>query len=317
MRPVTDKRWQPSGLLLLAAAIWGLAFVAQRAGMDHVGPFFFNGVRFLLGCLAIAPFLIRRRAEGRRRIDPATWVGLITAGLVLTVAANLQQVGLVTTTAGKAGFLTGLYVVVVPLLGLIRRQRIRWAMALAVPLSAAGLYLLSVTGPLRVAPGDAWVLLGALMWAVHVHIIDWLTERADALVIAILQFSICGSVSLVVSLVREATTLAGVAAAGGAIAYAGILSVGVAYTLQVVGQRRVRPARAGVLLSLEAVFAALGGWVVLGERLTARSLFGCGLMFAAMVLAQFGGRRLAERPSAACPAPGSGADQGRSAPLGR
>jgi drug/metabolite transporter (DMT)-like permease len=304
MTPMGEKRsgraFGASGLLVLAATIWGLAFVAQRVGMDHVGPFLFNGARFLLGVLVLMPFLLyrsRRHRGGephrapRPRIDRATWFGLITAGLVLTIAANLQQVGLVTTTAGKAGFLTGLYVVIVPLLGLFRGQRVRWAMAAAVPLSAAGLYLLSVIGPLRLAPGDGWVLLGALVWAVHVQVIDWLVERADALVIAVVQFSICGTLSLAASLAFETTMLAGLAAAAGSIAYAGILSVGVAYTLQIVGQRLVEPSRAGVLLSLEAVFAALGGWVVLGERLALRSLVGCGLMLAAMILAQFGARR--------------------------
>lgn len=273
-----------SGLLLLAAAIWGFAFVAQRAGMDHVGPFLFNGIRFLLGSLVLVPFLLRRRAK--RPMDRRTVLGLLAAGLVLTLAANLQQVGLVSTTAGKAGFLTGLYVVLVPLLGLLRGQRLRLATALAVPLSAAGLYLLSVTGALRIAPGDGWILLGALVWAVHVQLIDWLVGRSDALVIAVSQFAICGALSLLVSFATETTSLGDIAAAGWSIAYAGVLSVGIAYTLQVVGQRHVEPSRAGVVLSLEGVFAALGGWVVLGERLSTRSLVGCGLMLAAMILAQ-------------------------------
>jgi drug/metabolite transporter (DMT)-like permease len=290
-----------SGLLFVAAAIWGFAFVAQRAGMEHVGPFLFNGIRFFLGAIVLTPFLLRPagtlRRAGSRRIDRGTALGLVAVGIVLAVAANLQQVGLVTTTAGKAGFLTGLYVVLVPLLGLARGQRLRWVTALAVPMSAAGLYLLSVTGSLRLAPGDGWVLLGALVWAFHVHLIDWLVDRADAPVIAVVQFSICGALSLLVSFFREATSLAGIAAASGSLLYAGILSVGVAYTLQVVGQRHVEPSRAGVVLSLEAVFAALGGWIVLGERLSPRSLVGCGLMLAAMILAQFGQRSLGQRAS--------------------
>jgi len=291
----SSRRVGASGLLLAAAAIWGFAFVAQRAGMEHVGPFLFNGIRFLLGALVLVPFLWRQRSRAPERHAPrvgrATTFGLMASGLVLAVAANLQQVGLVTTTAGKAGFLTGLYVVLVPILGVARGQRLRWTMALAVPLSALGLYLLSVVGSLRISPGDAWILLGALVWAIHVQLIDWLVSRAGALEIAIVQFSICGTMSLLISLGYEVTTLSGIAAAGGAIAYAGILSVGVAYTLQIVGQRRVEPALAGVVLSLEGVFAALGGWVVLGETLPLRSLLGCGLMLAAMVLAQFGAHR--------------------------
>lgn len=287
----------------MAAAIWGFAFVAQRAGMDHVGPFLFNGVRFLLGVVVLVPFLVRRARRGplfhaagegsaSARADRETVCGLVASGLVLAVAANLQQTGLVTTTAGKAGFLTGLYVILVPLLGLCRRHPLRWTIAIAVPLSACGLYLLTVTGPFRIATGDAWVLLGALLWAVHVHVIDWLAGRADALVIAVAQFTICGVASLAASFAWETASLAGIAGAAGAIAYAGILSVGVAYTLQVVGQKKVDPSRAGVVLSLEGVFAALGGWVVLGEQLSLRGLLGCALMLAAMVLAQVRVRRL-------------------------
>jgi len=273
------------GLLLLAAAIWGFGFVAQRMGMVHVGPLLFNGVRFLLGGLVLVPILLLRRTPPSPR-DSRAVLGLLAAGLVLALAANLQQFGLVSTEAGKAGFITGLYVVFIPIFGILRGQRIAWSMAVAVPLSVAGLYLLSIAGPLGMTSGDLWILLGALVWAVHVQLIGWLVERRDAIEIAIVQFSICGFVSLVGSLLFERISVAGLAAASGAIAYSGVLSVGVAFTLQVMGQRRVDPSRAGVLLSLEAAFAILGGWMVLGEHLSTRALVGCGLMLAAMVLAQ-------------------------------
>jgi drug/metabolite transporter (DMT)-like permease len=274
-----------SGLLLLAAAIWGFGFVAQRVGMAHVGPLLFNGVRFLLGGLVLVPILLLRRAPRPSR-DPRAVLGLLASGLVLALAANLQQFGLVSTEAGKAGFITGLYVVFVPIFGILRGQRIAWSTAVAVPLSVAGLYLLSIAGPLGMTSGDLWILLGALVWAVHVQLIGWLVERRDAIEIAWVQFSICGLVSLLGSLFFERISVAGLAAASGAIAYSGVLSVGVAFTLQVMGQRRVAPSRAGVLLSLEAAFAILGGWMVLGEHLSTRALVGCGLMLAAMVLAQ-------------------------------
>jgi len=279
------KNFGASGLLLLAAAIWGFGFVAQRAGMAHVGPLLFNGVRFLLGALILVPILFLRRAPRSSR-DSRAVVGLFASGLVLALAANLQQFGLVSTEAGKAGFITGLYVVFVPILGILRGQRIAWSMAVAVPLSVAGLYLLSIAGPLGMTSGDLRILLGALVWAVHVQLIGWLVERRDAIEIAIVQFSICGLVSLVGFLLFERISIAGLAAASGAIAYSGVLSVGVAFTLQVMGQRRVDPSRAGVLLSLEAAFAILGGWMVLGEHLSTRALVGCGLMLAAMILAQ-------------------------------
>lgn len=273
------------GLLLLAAAIWGFGFVAQRMGMVHVGPLLFNGVRFLLGGLVLVPILLLRRTPPSPR-DSRAVLGLLASGLVLALAANLQQFGLVSTEAGKAGFITGLYVVFIPIFGVLRGQRIAWSMAVAVPLSVAGLYLLSIAGPLGMTSGDLWILLGALVWAVHVQLIGWLVERRDTIEIAVVQFSICGLVSLVGSLLFERISVAGLAAASGAIAYSGVLSVGVAFTLQVMGQRRVDPSRAGVLLSLEAAFAILGGWMVLGEHLSTRALVGCGLMLAAMVLAQ-------------------------------
>jgi len=273
------------GLLLLAAAIWGFGFVAQRMGMVHVGPLLFNGVRFLLGGLVLVPILLLRRTPPSPR-DSRAVLGLLASGLILALAANLQQFGLVSTEAGKAGFITGLYVVFIPIFGILRGQRIAWSMAVAVPLSVAGLYLLSIAGPLGMTSGDLWILLGAFVWAVHVQLIGWLVERRDAIEIAVVQFSICGLVSLVGSLLFERISVAGLAAASGAIAYSGVLSVGVAFTLQVMGQRRVDPSRAGVLLSLEAAFAILGGWMVLGEHLSTRALVGCGLMLAAMVLAQ-------------------------------
>jgi drug/metabolite transporter (DMT)-like permease len=280
-----DKDLGASGLLLLAAAIWGFGFVAQRVGMTHVGPLLFNGVRFLLGALVLVPILLLRRPPPSPR-DSRAVLGLLASGFVLALAANLQQFGLVSTEAGKAGFITGLYVVFVPILGILRGQRIAWSMAVAVPLSVAGLYLLSIAGPLGMTSGDLWILLGALVWAVHVQLIGWLVERRDAIEIAIVQFSICGLASLLGSVFFERISVAGLAAASGAIAYSGVLSVGVAFTLQAMGQRRVDPSRAGVLLSLEAAFAILGGWMVLGEHLSTRALVGCGLMLAAMVLAQ-------------------------------
>jgi drug/metabolite transporter (DMT)-like permease len=280
-----DKDLGASGLLLLAAAIWGFGFVAQRVGMTHVGPLLFNGVRFLLGALVLVPILLLRRPPPSPR-DSRAVLGLLASGFALALAANLQQFGLVSTEAGKAGFITGLYVVFVPILGILRGQRIAWSMAVAVPLSVAGLYLLSIAGPLGMTSGDLWILLGALVWAVHVQLIGWLVERRDAIEIAIVQFSICGLASLLGSVFFERISVAGLAAASGAIAYSGVLSVGVAFTLQAMGQRRVDPSRAGVLLSLEAAFAILGGWMVLGEHLSTRALVGCGLMLAAMVLAQ-------------------------------
>lgn len=276
--------------LLLSAVIWGFAFVAQRASMEFVGPFTFNGIRFALGGLVLIPLAVILRRNEPEPIQSAPShhqrlaIGL--SGLVLFVSANLQQIGLVYTTAGKAGFITGLYVVIVPLLGLFRRHRVSAFVWAGCGLAAGGLYLLSVVGVFSIAAGDALVLGSALGWAVHVHIVGWLAQRSHPLRVALLQFAICAVLSLGVAGFTETIQIAEILQAGWMIAYAGILSVGVAYTLQVVGQRRVDPARAGIILSLEAIFAVIGGWTLLGETLSPRGLIGCALMLGGMMLAQ-------------------------------
>jgi len=277
-------------LLLTASIIWGFAFVAQRAGMDHVGPFLFNGIRFLLGSLSLIPVLIVRRRNSfsaHNRLSRHTLIlGCAITGVVLFAAASLQQIGIVTTSAGKAGFITGLYVVLVPLLGLLRGHRAgKWVWLGSVS-AAAGLYFLSIAGALRIEAGDALLLGSALGWAIHVHLVGWLAAHVRPVVVAISQFTICGILSLGVALIREPIIWQSILSAGWAILYAGILSSGVAYTLQVVGQRRIAPASAGIILSMESVFAVVGGYLLLGESLTPRALLGCGLMLVGMILAQ-------------------------------
>ena len=285
--------------LTLASAIWGFAFVAQRAGMEHVGPFTFNGVRFLLGSAVLVPLLLTRGPResapepgSRKRV---VW-GLTLAGLVLFGAASLQQTGIVYTTAGKAGFITGLYVVIVPLLGLLRRQRTRPAVWVGAALAVGGLYLLSATSGFGIGLGDGLVLASAFGWAVHVHVIGWLARRVRPLRVAAVQFAVCGALSLIVAAFAEVVSLADLLRAGIPVLYAGLLSTGVAYTLQVVGQRRVDPARTGIILSLEGMFAVLGGWLLLGESMTARMLAGCGLMLVGMIASQVRTSRLAAAP---------------------
>jgi drug/metabolite transporter (DMT)-like permease len=288
-------------LLLLAAAIWGFAFVAQRAGMEHIGPITYNAVRFALGALAVLPLVLARRraarraaagaaagtasaAGGPRRIHPLP-AGLL-AGAVLTGGAILQQAGLVSTTAGKAGFVTGLYVVLVPLAGLFWGQRAGWPRWAGVVLAACGLYLLSVTRQFTVERGDLLVLASALFWTGHVLLLAWLSPRTDAMALAFVQNAVCAVLSGAVMPFVEHPTLEAIRAAAVPILYGGLLSVGVAFTLQILGQRRAPPAHAALLLSTEAVFAALGGWWLLGERLGARGLAGCALMFVGMLCAQ-------------------------------
>lgn len=296
-------------LLLLAAVIWGFAFVAQRVGMEHVGPFTYNGVRFVLGALALLPLLL----IGRRKTAPrhpggrrALLVGGLLAGLLLFAGASLQQVGIVYTTAGKAGFITGLYVVIVPLLGLLGGHRTPWSTWIGAALAVMGLYLLTVTDRLTLAEGDGLVLVGALFWAGHVLVIGWLAGRhVEPVPLAGLQFLVCALLSLAVAATVEPMTLHGLRGAAVPILYGGLLSVGVAYTLQVIAQREAPPAHAAILLSLETVFAALGGWWLLNENLTGQGLVGCALMFTGMLLSQLGLGRAAPSPvePAAVPVP--------------
>jgi len=291
-------------LLLLAAVIWGFAFVAQRVGMEYVGPFGFNGVRFALGGLALLPLLFRNgwrnseasSCDGGARSFPCLGGGLLV-GLVLFCGASFQQVALVYTTAGNAGFITGLYVVLVPIIGISLGHRTHAGTWIGAALAAVGLYLLSVVEPWTISPGDLLVLIGAFFWAGHVHLIGWLSPRRDPLKIAFLQYAACAGLSLIISAAIEHNTLSSYLAAAIPILYGGVLSVGVAYTLQVVAQKEARPAHAAIILSLEAVFAAIGGWIILGETLTARAITGCTLMFCGMLLSQLW-RRPTTHPAA-------------------
>lgn len=277
-------------LLLLASAIWGFAFVAQRLGMEHVGPFTFNGVRFALGALSLTPLLfLAGRGSPRPDRDPGPARSVlygVAAGAVLYCGASLQQVGIVYTTAGKAAFITGLYVVLVPILGLAlghRPGRFVWTGALT---AAGGMYFLSVTDRLTISLGDGLVLIGALFWAGHVLLIGWLTTRMAAIRIAVLQFATCSVLSIATAAAVETITVAGLRDAAVPILYGGLMSVGVAYTLQIVAQRNVPPAHAAIILSLETVFGALGGWWILGETMSPRSILGCALMLVGVILAQ-------------------------------
>jgi len=290
------RTYRADALLLLTAIIWGFAFVAQRVGMEYVGPFTFNGVRFALGSLSLVPllFLLKPKISSARTLLPQASRGAILwggglAGLFLFSGASLQQVGLVYTTAGNAGFITGLYVVIVPIMGLFLRQRTHLGTWLGVLLAAVGLYFLSITEELTIAWGDLLVLVGAFFWAAHVLIIGRLSPRMDALKLAVTQFAVCSLLSLLTALAVETLTWEGLRQAAVPILYGGLGSVGVAYTLQVVAQKDAHPAHAAIFLSMEAVFAAIGGWWLLKEALTARAMFGCGLMLFGMLFSQLWG----------------------------
>jgi drug/metabolite transporter (DMT)-like permease len=281
-------------LLLLTAAIWGFGFVAQRMGMDDVGPFTYNGVRFALGCLSLTPLLPGSRHAAVGAVLPPAGrrlflVGGAALGIVLFIAASLQQAALLYTTAGKAGFITGLYVVLVPLCGLFWGRRPGGGMVIGALLAAAGLYFLSVTESVAMEFGDGLVLVSAFFWTAQVLLVAWLSPRVNPVRLAFYQFAVCSLLSLAAAFCFEAVSWSGIRAAALPILYGGILSVGVAYTLQVVAQRDAHPAHASILMSLEAVFAALGGWLLLDERMNLRGLLGCGLMLTGMMVSQVWG----------------------------
>ncbi len=274
-------------LLLFAALIWGGAFVAQRAGMEHLPPIAFNGIRFVLGTIVLAPFaIISWKLYPARNSSKELFAGAV-AGLILFVATNLQQIGIVSTTAGKAGFITGLYVVLVPLLGIFFKHRPQVGSLIGALLALSGLFLLTVEGDFKIGEGDLWVLACAFAFTLHVLWIAWASTRADPIRLAFLQFLTCASLSLALAFLLEQFTWEQARASYLSLLYSGVLSVGVAYTLQVFGQREARPSHAAIIMSLEAAFAALAGWAMLGEVLSLRAVIGCALMFLGMVASQW------------------------------
>lgn len=294
-------------LLALTAFIWGSAFVAQSVGMDYLGPFTFNSIRCLMGGIVLIPvILLFNRRDGKmtggqaggnaaaRSEEKKTLIlGGICCGLALAVGSSLQQMGLVYTTAGKAGFITALYIVIVPLMGIFLRKRIGIKVWIGVALAVVGMYFLCITEGFSIAKGDFFVLLCAIAFSVHILVIDYFAPKVDGVALSCIQFFVCGIVCAVPMLVSEHPQISQILAAWMPLVYAGVLSCGVAYTLQVVAQKNTDPAVASLILSLESVFSVLAGWVILGERLSARELFGCVLVFAAVILAQLPEKRKA------------------------
>ena len=292
-----SKKMRGNLILLLTALIWGTAFVAQSAGMDHVQPFTYNGVRTLIGGLVLIPliFLFDRLKPADQRPSPDeqkailrnSLIGGVACGVVLCVASSFQQFGISMTTAGKAGFITALYIVIVPLLGVFIKKKIPKITWLCVGIAVVGFYLLCVKEGFSVSAGDLLVLCCAFFFSIHIMVIDYFNgKQVDGVRMSCIQFLVAGLISLVLMLVFEQPSLENLWAAKGSILYAGVLSCGVAYTLQILGQRDTEPTTATLILSLESVFAALSGWALLHETLTFKELAGCALVFAAVILAQ-------------------------------
>ena len=281
------KRLGSSLLLLLTAVIWGSAFVAQRSGMDSVGPFTFLAARSVLTVAALSPLALPRLRKLDRRALPRTLLGGFICGAALFLGSGLQQWGLVTTTAGKAGFLTALYIVFVPLGKRLFGQRIGLRVWLSVALAAGGLYCLCAAGESAgFRPGDLLLLSCAVMFAVHILTVDRLGPALDSILLSYFQFLTCAVLAWALAFCLETPAWSGLKRAWLPIAYAGLLSGAVGYTLQIVAQKHADPTVASLLMSLESVFSALAGWILLREALSAWELLGCALVFAAVILSQ-------------------------------
>lgn len=301
------KQMKNNTMLLLTALIWGCAFVAQSVGMDYVGPFTFNCVRSILGSVVLIPVIfltdglkkksgMSEEERKKERGEIGTLVtGGICCGVFLAIASSLQQFGILYTTVGKAGFVTAMYIVLVPILGIVIGRKIRPLIVVCVCIAVAGLYFLCMTERLSLGIGDLLVLLCALVFAVHILVIDHFSPLVDGVRMSAIQFLTAGLICAVPMLIWERPEAGEILAAWMPILYAGVMSCGVAYTLQILGQRNADPTVASLLLSLESVFSVLAGWVILGQRLSGRELFGCALMFAAIILAQMPDRKQESR----------------------
>jgi len=281
------KQLGNSLLLLLTATIWGSAFVAQSVGMEHVGPFTFTFSRSIIGGIVLLPCILLLGKWKKGFATKVEWIGGICCGIALCVASNFQQVGIQFTTVGKAGFITALYVVLVPIFGLFLKKRVPILIWGCVGLSVVGLYLLCMpAGAFTLALGDLLVLICAVLFTVHILVIDHFSPKGDGVVISCIQFFTCGILSGIPMLFFENPSVGNMIDAKWSILYAGVLSSGVAYTLQVVAQKNVNPTVASLIMCLESVVAVLAGWIVLGQDMSSREILGCVLMFVAIVLAQ-------------------------------
>ncbi len=278
-------------LMLIAAAIWGFAFVAQRQGMETMGPFLFNTARFFIGVAVLSPLVwyLSKKKKSSNKVEVSTkkliFAGTI-AGLFLFAASSFQQVGLQYTTAGKAGFITGLYIFFVPLIGLFLGQKTGSGTWLGAIIALIGLYLLSINEDFSIADGDLLQLVCAVFFAAHVLVIGYLAKRMDPLKLSLVQYCVSGVLSLFIAIAIEVITWDMIVDTAIPLLYAGVMSIGVGYTLQVVAQQHAKSSHAAIILGLEGAFAVLGGWLLLDEYLSTRGLIGCGLMLTGMFLSQ-------------------------------
>lgn len=282
-------------LLLLTATIWGIAFVAQSVSMDYIGGFTFNSIRSLIGSLTLLPviLLLSKPKSAEEKTRPQTSsnqkiliTGGICCGIILCLASNFQQFGIKYTTVGKAGFITACYIVIVPIIGLFLGKKCSKFIWAAVAMALIGLYLLCITDGFSIGKGDLLVLVCAFLFSIHILVIDHFSPKADGVKLSCIQFLTCGILSAIPALILEHPQVSSILAAWQPILYAGVMSCGVAYTLQVIGQKNMNPTVASLILSMESCISVLAGWIILGQQLSAKEILGCVIMFAAIILAQ-------------------------------
>ncbi len=276
-------------LLIIASIVWGFAFVAQKAGMDDLGPMAYNGLRFILGAITLLPILVFTKigeTSQNNKLNKIPWKAGIISGSVLFLASSAQQFGIVFTTAGNAGFITSIYVILVPIIGLLFHHKVNIQTWIGASIAIVGLYLLSASEGLQIAKGDLLVLGSAFVWAIQVLLASYYSIRVHVIKLAIIQFSLTGILSLLISFFTEDFGLINIYEARLPIIYGGIMSVGLAFTLQLVAQKKANPTHAAIILSTESVFAALGGWLILNERLSTIEIMGALLMLTGIILSQ-------------------------------
>lgn len=278
-------------LLILTAFIWGSAFVAQSVGMDNLGPFTFNSIRCLLGGLVLIPVIILRKRNSKNKdLIPADRktliVGGICCGAALAVGSSLQQIGLIYTPAGKAGFITALYILIVPIFRALGGKKAGLKIWSGVIVALIGMYFLCINDGFSISKGDFLIFLCAVAFSIHILVIDHFAPVTDGISLSCIQFFVCSFLCAVPMFALEHPGTTSILNTWFPLAYAGILSCGAAYTMQIVAQKNTDPTVASLILSLESVFSVITGWFILGEHLTSRELFGCILVFSAVILAQ-------------------------------
>lgn len=281
-------------ILLLTATIWGVAFVAQSVGMEYIGPFTFNAIRCVLGGLVLIPVILVLKkkketgAENQEKEDKKTlWPGGIACGVILCIASNLQQFGIMEASVGKSGFFTALYIVMIPVIGIFIGKRSGIKLWFCVALAVVGMYLLCMKdGSFTIERADIMLLLCALVFSFHILVVDYFSPKVDGVKMSCIQFFVCGVLSAVGMLFTETPDISNIQATWLPLLYAGLLSCGVGYTLQIVGQKGINPVIASLIMSLESVISALAGWVILGQVLSPKEILGCVLMFVAIIITQ-------------------------------